>query len=298
LRIARVFPVKTSMSPVDPDAYYGGPELFMPKYDAVHVSCQFTWDMPKAKRLVIDWEHIAPVKLGGVAIDGESDRPFVAGMYLRKGVTITSRGYVNNCSFCTVRRGLIEFDDFPEGNVVQDNNILACSVRHWRLVMSMLKKQKAIEFKGGLDKNRITSKIVEDLQGLRIKEIWLACDQPQGIRSLNKAMNLLKRAGFTRRHIHCYVLVGDNPKENVHRLREVYRMGAMPFAQLYRAPKDTIEYSRSWKRLATRWSRPAAIEARTKSIKEVSEWQKKSRLLRSWLKKVLRLLRKRLKGSG
>ena len=69
VRIARVFPTKTSMTPIDQDAYYGTPELFMPKYDEVHISCQFTWDIPKAKRLALDWEHIAPVKIGGVAID-------------------------------------------------------------------------------------------------------------------------------------------------------------------------------------------------------------------------------------
>lgn len=258
MKIARVFPTKTSMSPIDKDAYFDVPNLFTPQYDEVHISCQFTWDILKAKKMSDCWDKHGKVKIGGVAIDGESDKPFVSGMYLRKGITITSRGCPNRCSFCMVRKGLIEFDDFPEGNVIQDNNILACSDKHWRLVLGMLKKQKSIKFTGGLEKYRITPKIAEDLRSLSIAELWLACDQDNGIEPLRKAVNILKKAGFTINHLHCYVLIGDNARENIHRLREVYRIGCMPFAQLFK-PK---EYSISWKRLQRRWSRPAIIKAR------------------------------------
>lgn len=267
-KIARVFPTKTSFSPIDRDAYFSAPNLLTPSYDEVHISVVFKWDIRKAQDLAIQWRrHAKIIRIGGPAINGESDKPFVAGMYLRPGITITSRGCVNSCPFCLVRRGLVEFDQFPEGNIIQDNNVLACSARHWRLVMGMLKTQKSICFKGGLDKYRITPKIIEDLRGLRIKEFWLACDQPRGIEPLRKVVYLLRKAGFTRHHIHCYVLIGDNPKENVHRLRQVYRMGAMPFAQLYRDQDGLNIYPRSWRRLATRWSRPAAIVARMKSVK-------------------------------
>lgn len=154
LKIARVFPTKTNMTPTDKDAYSGTPDLFTPNYDEIHISTTFTWDIAKSHRLADAWRSKGKVKIGGVAIDGESNKPFQAGIYLKKGITITSRGCINNCSFCLVRRGLVEFDEFPEGNIIQDNNILACSDCHWRLVISMLKKQRAIEFKGGLDKYR------------------------------------------------------------------------------------------------------------------------------------------------
>lgn len=252
------------MTPNDPDAYFGVPEMFMPKYDEVHISCNFTWDIPKAKILVYQWGRIAPVKIGGVAINGESDKPFQSGMYLRKGITITSRGCPNNCSFCMVRRGLIEFDEFPKGNIVQDNNILACSDRHWRLVMSMLKKQKTVKFKGGLDKYRITSKIAEDLRSLRIAEIWLACDQPNAIKPLWKAIEILKKVGFTQNHLHCYVLIGKDMAEEELRLREVWNIGCMPFAQLYRDKDNGIKYSWAFKRFARAWSRPAIIRSRAR----------------------------------
>lgn len=257
MKIARVFPTKTSMQPNDCDCYFNIPDLFTPHYDEIHISVTFTWDIEKAKIWAEFWKYHGKIKLGGVAIDGESDQPFKAGIYLRKGITITSRGCPNKCSFCMVRRGLIEFDNFPEGNIIQDNNILACSDKHWRLVLSMLKKQKAIEFKGGLEKNRITAKIAEDLRGLRIKTLWLACDTPNAIEPLRKVTEILKKAGFTRNHLYCFVLIGKDKQEEENRLREVYNIGAMPFAQLYRNKNNDVEYSREYKRFARRWARPA-----------------------------------------
>ena len=91
MRIARVFPIKTSYSPKDQDAYFGEPDLFTPQYDEVHISVTFTWDIRKGEYLSKCWDKYGKVKIGGVAIDGESDKPFVAGMYCRKGITITSR---------------------------------------------------------------------------------------------------------------------------------------------------------------------------------------------------------------
>jgi hypothetical protein len=248
------------MTPTDKDAYFGEPDLFTPKYDDVYISVTFTWDKPKAKKLEYAWRnHGKRVFVGGPAISGESCLPFQAGMYLKNGITITSRGCVNNCSFCMVRKGLIEFDDFPEGNIIQDNNFLACSDHHRGLVFKMLKQQKRIEFKGGLDKYRINPNIAEDLRGLRIKTLWLACDQPQGIKPLQKAVEILYKAGFTRNHVYCYVLIGDDMAENEARLREVYNIGCLPFAQLYQPP-EWKHYPKEWKQFARTWSRPAAYK--------------------------------------
>jgi hypothetical protein len=100
------------------------------------------------------------------------------------------------------------------------------------------------------------------LRALKIKMLWLACDQPSGIEPLSRAVKILTKAGFTRNHLSCYVLIGDNARENIHRLREVWKIGCMPFAQLYKP----AEYTRSWKRFARRWSKPPIIRSRTKSI--------------------------------
>jgi len=239
--IARVFPTKTNMSPTDEHAYYGLPPFWVKQYDEVHVSCTFTWDIDEAHRLYAAWSYEHDnVKIGGVAIDGESSKPFISGMYLKEGITITSRGCPNNCSFCLIKQPLIEFDEFPEGNVVQDNNFLACSDRHREKVYKMLRTQKSIQFKGGLEARRITSKIAEELRSLRISELWLACDNDRDIEPLRKAVNILKKVGFNSQ-LYSYVLIG---KEEL-RLRAVREMGVMPFAQLYQPPlKHKIDYTK------------------------------------------------------
>jgi len=257
VKIARIFPTKTSMSPTDKNAYFDAPDMFTPNdYDEAHISITFTWDIDKGHRIAKEWgNHARVVKIGGVAVDGESKNCFVSGMYLREGITITSRGCPNNCSFCLVNKnGMIEFDDFPEGNIVQDNNILACSDRHWGLVMSMLRKQKDICMKGGLEARRVTTKKAENLRSLRIRELWLACDHDGAIEPLSKAIQILRKAGFSDSHFYCFVLIGMEEQ----RLRAVRNLGVMPFAQLYMKPENKkTEYTDEMKKYQRLMSRPA-----------------------------------------
>ena len=44
------------------------------------------------------------------------------------------------------------------------------------------------------------------------------------------------------------------------RLRQVWGLRAMPFAQLFQPPDEYIDYSHEWKSLARTWSRPAAMK--------------------------------------
>jgi len=248
------------MCPDDKHSFFGEPDLFTPVYDEVHISCTFTWDIEKAYRLAESWKNKSKdkVKVGGVAINGESTEHFKSGIYLKKGITITSRGCPNNCSFCMVKNKLIEFDVFPQGNIIQDNNFLACSERHKSLVYKMLKNQKAIEFKGGLESKRMTAKVANNLRGLRIKSLWLACDHDFSIKPLKKATEILKKAGFNRNHLYCYALIG---KEEL-RLKEIFNIGCMPFAQLYQAPNKTkTEYTPFARSFQRAWCRPALYKS-------------------------------------
>jgi hypothetical protein len=269
MKIARVFPTKTSMTPTDQDAYFGPPDLFTPQYDEVHISCVFTWDKKKAQDLFLEWGSKAPhVKIGGPAC-GDPGEEFVPGMYLRPGITITSRGCPNSCWFCHVpkREGKLRELEIKPGNIIQDNNFLACSIAHRRKVYEMLKTQRQICFKGGLEASRITTHEAEILRGLRIKELWLACDTKQAIEKLRHACEILHSAGFTQNHLRCFVLIGGNMAEAEARLRAVYEAGALPFAQLYQ-PEEKVEYHRGWKTFARTWSRPAAYKTKIKAEKE------------------------------
>lgn len=259
----RVFPRHTNLTPTDSYAFVGDPPMIRPSADEVHVSCSFTWDKLRAEYLAKAWGQYYEVKLGGPAYDDPCNG-FQAGQYVKKGVTFTSRGCNNQCSWCLVwrREGKLRELPIQEGNIIQDNNLLQCSHAHLQQVLDMLRGQRQIGFSGGLDARLITENIAEELRGLRIKQVFLACDTRESIKPLQRA---LQRLSIPRQKVRCYVLLKFNPNETIseatERMIEVWHAGAMPFAQLYQPSDEWIEYPREWKRFARAWSRPPAMKA-------------------------------------
>ena len=269
-RILRVFARKTNLTPVDDLAFYDVPGLFIPEHDEVHVVVTFTWDIERGKWLRDCWQDVTdkPVKIGGVAFDDPCTGDFVPGLYLKHGVTVTSRGCINNCAFCFVpkREGkLREIENFAVGNIIQDNNFLACSKQHKRKVYDMLKTQRQVSFRGGLESEFLTDWDVEEMRNLRIFDLWLACDSKARIKPFLKACEKLVKAGFNQNKIRCYALIGDDMRENEERLQTIFRAGALPFAQLYQ-PRGWKEYPREWRQYQRQWTRPAAMKAHMKAV--------------------------------
>lgn len=263
MEIIRVFPRKTSMTPKDAYAFVGDPSLFMPSATEVHISCTFTWDIPEAKRLADAWGQYYHIKLGGCALGSPVD-DFVPGMYVRQGVTFTSRGCNNQCPWCLVpeREGNLREIGIREGNNILDNNLLQCNKEHIAEVFDMLRSQHAVHFSGGLDSRLLTNSIADDLRSLRIKQLFFACDTKEAIKALERAK--CKLNGFTRQQLRCYVLLafdGESISEAQERLENIWKLGFMPFVQLYQPPDRYIQYSRQWKELARAWSRPAITKA-------------------------------------
>lgn len=277
MRIIRVFVRQTSYTPTDSLAFVGPPPMscFIPEHDEVHVSCVFTWDMDEAEDLAFQWEGAtrAPVKIGGPAYCSPAD-DFIPGLYVRKGIIFTSRGCNNNCPWCGVRRIEGKLKELPvvEGNIIQDNNFLQCSRQHKDKVFDMLRSQRGICFRGGLETDLIDDHFVSNITSLRIAELWLACDTDAQLPRFKAACKKLTDAGFNRHQIKCYSLIGKDMEAEEQRNREIFRAGAMPFSQLLRDFSRTkTEYSATWKAFERQWQRPAATVAHMREVEREEE---------------------------
>jgi hypothetical protein len=268
--IARIFPRKTKMTPNDTGCYVGLPHPYTPDYDEIHISVTFTWDIPQVEDLRKAWLKFGPVKVGGPAY-GDPGGQFTPGMYLRQGITITSRGCPNKCNFCFVpeREGGIRELKVRCGNIIQDNNLLACSEDHISKVLEMLKFQKQIEFSGGFEAKYITNELCHRLRQLSIRHIFVSYDQPSEKDDVSRAISLL-RDHFNIRQVRCYVLIGtkkDTLEKAENRLRWILNLGGLPFAMRFRTANSEWQDSylhtdKGWNLLTREWSRPAIMLAK------------------------------------
>jgi hypothetical protein len=263
----RVFPRETKWTPKDNLSFVGMPPMLdRPPDQPVRISCTFTWDIFDAERLFNAWsQYYSDVQLGGPAFWDPGDQ-YEPGMFLKHDVTITSRGCPKNCPWCMVpeREGNIREFEIRPGHIVQDNNLLACSIEHVRAVFKMLRAQnRAIFFNGGLDVDFITDEHVDLLKSIKIGEMWFACDYPGAERSLEKIRNYFP--DLSPRKMKCYTMIGfdgESIKTAKKRLETVYHMGFEPFAALYQSPDPRKNrYDSAWRKLAKTFSRPAAMKA-------------------------------------
>lgn len=260
-RVIRVFPRQTKATPVDAMVRFGPPGMF-DEADEIHVSVTFTWDLPRAEQLAHQWEHIAPVKIGGPAT-GIAGGDFTPGMYLKPGYVITSRGCPNRCWFCSVwrREGTIRELPVTEGYIVADDNLLACSEEHIREVFAMLKRQsEKSQFSGGLEAAILKPWHVDLLADLKPARMYFAYDSPDDLEPLREAGRMLDEAGLRNHNLCCYVLVGyphDTFDGAEQRLRDVVDAGFFPFAMLYRDHRGNR--TTEWIRFQRQWAQPYLV---------------------------------------
>lgn len=270
MKIVRVFPRRTSYTPMDDMVYIGDPPLERSAADEVHISCTFTWDKLIAERLILAWQQYYPVvKFGGPAYDDPCINDFTPGLYVRPGVVYTSYGCNNQCPWCLAwkREGPNRSIPIHEGNILQDNNWLQCNREHIEAGLDMLSNQHSVVLAGGIDARLLNQWSADRIRSLRLKQIFLACDTDGAIKPLRRALKLLS---LPHNKVRCYVLLRYDPYETrLHalvRLLEVYEAGAIPFAQLYHPPEKKITYSSELARFARTWQRPAGTEAFIKQI--------------------------------
>jgi hypothetical protein len=283
VRIARVFPRKTELTPDDELVFFKEPPRYgfdkvFEKVDEIHVSCAFTYDMKYAEWLTYQWEVLGlPVKIGGPAY-GDYTKEFIPGRYLKKGCTITSVGCHNRCWFCSVwkRAGDLKELEIKDGWILQDDNFLLCSDGHKKAVIEMLKRQKhRPEFRGGLEAKLLSRSDVELFQSVNPKTMYFAYDTPDDYEPLVEAGKMLNEAGIdVRSRIpYAYVLMGypkDTMEQAEKRCIDTLKAGFIPFGMLYK-DKDGNE-DRAWKRFSRLWARTAIVYERNKEYfkREVS----------------------------
>lgn len=276
-RILRVFPRRTSATPIDARALINEmPGLWVPECDEVHVSCAFTWDIPKAEELAEAWRVIGvPVHVGGPAFNAPGG-DFVPGRYVAPGYVITSRGCPNKCWFCAVpkREGNV-IRELPicDGFNILDDNLLACSESHIRAVFAMLARQpQKAEFTGGLEAARLTPWVADELAKIRIGRLFFAYDTPGDWEPLVSAVKMLKAANVKITHdFRVYVLVGW-PKDTIEaaesRLVACLKLGLFPMAMLYRDRKNSR--TQAWMRFQREWAQPISIGQKLKALNAVA----------------------------
>lgn len=286
MRIARVFPRRTTATPRDELSWSLNrtkydmpiwetafpPRIAIPEIDEVHISVSFTYDIPDAEILAKEWEVVGvPVKMGGPAF-GNPSGEFVPGLYVKQGITITSRGCPNHCGFCSVWRREPEYKELPilTGNIINDDNLLAGSENHIRSVFDMLKRQPGRPcFNGGLEAKIMKPWHVELLHEVKAHEIFMAYDTPDDYEPLRDAAKMLHEAGFTfeGHTLRAYVLINwmrnDTFEKAEKRLMEVLRLGVWPMAMLYKdeeGHEDPV-----WRRFQRQWADISKVYSRMKN---------------------------------
>ena len=263
-KMIRVFPRKTKWTPDDELSFVGEPPIIGKPDDLpVYVSCTFTWDLNESERIYRSWSaQYSKVYLGGPAC-GDPGGEFEPGRFIKQGVVITSRGCPKNCPWCFVpgREGQIKELEIKDGYIIQDNNLLACSMEHIERVFDMLSRQSHSAQFMGLDAELLNENHIRLLDSIRVDRMFFAYDTAGDTYHLEKTADLLSH--YNRNKKRCYVLVGYNGesiKSAEKRLLKMWEFGFMPFSMLYRDDDYKKKHiSKEWQDLTRIFSRPAIM---------------------------------------
>lgn len=223
--------------------------------DTAYLSVVFTWDLPKAHmRAVWLGQEGYQVKAGGPACllmpdyledVGEVNGEQVNALWRHNPeATFTSRGCIRTCKFCAVPKiegDLIELDNWKPRPIVCDNNLLACSQKHFDKVIDGLKGVKGVDFNQGLDARLLTQHHADRFAELDLSCLRLAWDSRDYEKWFRQAAEKLLKVGIPKSKIRVYILLGfdDTPEDALYRLEAVKDMGFLPNPQRYN-PLDVL----------------------------------------------------------
>lgn len=221
------------------------------------LSIPFSWLLPEAlERVRGPHLYVRNWVVGGPAVKMRpeffKDEPNVIVRDTYPGVlqrtnplaTRTSIGCPRRCQFCAVGLGMVEgeeyleLDDWPNLPIVCDNNLTYASRSHFDKVIDRLKKHKEVEINQGIDAALLTPYHAGRLAELNIV-VRISWDNSRYDKDIVRAVTNLRRAGFPRRKIRCYVLIGfdDSPEDARYRLETLwFGLGIRTFPMRYVPP--------------------------------------------------------------
>ena len=181
-----------------------------------------------------------------------------------------TRGCPNRCKWCVVPRKegdihpYMDIDDitlFGErpNAVLMDNNILASDYGLGQ-IEKIVDRGYRVDFNQALDARLVTPDIARLLARVKwVKRIRFGCDTPGQIAECEKAIDLIRSAGY-RGEFLLYCIILDDFHESYHRIRH-WRddKRIIPFAQPYRDPDNPYQRIPQWQLDLARWTDEKAV---------------------------------------
>ena len=233
--------------------------------EKAYISAIFTPDLPnlcqdvlklKSAGIEVEIGGPAPTAMPGYVEQACGIRPhiglddrfeFVKGNFT---MSFTSRGCPNHCRGCItpkIEPTRLEYDDFtiPMGEkpFIGDNNILATSWEHQKLVVKKLRGVKNLDINSGFEAKLFTEDYYQLYSQLNLKCYRLAFDAMDKEQAFTRAVSILKKHAIPYRDIIVYVLIGlpeTTYEDAVYRLEKARSLGCSPYPQRYQ-PLDTVE---------------------------------------------------------
>ncbi|MDD5288331.1 MAG: hypothetical protein PHY28_04385 [Dehalococcoidales bacterium] len=221
------------------------------KGSTLHISVPFTWLMEDAEKMKAKWKGDCVIGGSGLMLPSEYTE-FEPLILHNACATFTTRGCINNCSFCAVPKLEGEFREIPDfrpAPLICDNNLLASSKKHLRRVVDSLKQFPFVDFNQGLEAKLFTPEIADILGELKCK-VRFAFDHIGLESTVRNAIDLCRERTTKDIQVYCLIGFNDTPDDARNRLELIRSWGAMPNPMRYQPITTTKKDSF----VAPRWT--------------------------------------------